>query len=46
VIFVVQDGTIAESGAHEDLMARGGIYAQLHDLQFRPDLEDGLRLRA
>ena len=35
VIFVVSDGTIAESGAHEQLMKRGGIYAKLHDLQFQ-----------
>ena len=35
VIFVVSEGTIAESGAHEQLMKRGGIYAKLHDLQFQ-----------
>lgn len=46
VIFVVQEGAIVERGRHEELMARGGVYAHLHDLQFRPDLEDELRLRA
>ena len=46
VIFVVDEGAIAESGRHEELMARGGMYARLHDLQFRPDLEDEVRLRA
>jgi subfamily B ATP-binding cassette protein MsbA len=36
VIFVVQDGRIVESGRHEDLLRRGGLYAQLYELQFRP----------
>ncbi len=34
VIFAVKDGTIAESGSHEELMAAGGLYASLHDIQF------------
>jgi subfamily B ATP-binding cassette protein MsbA len=34
VIFVVEEGTIAESGNHAQLMRRGGVYARLHDLQF------------
>jgi len=32
-IAVVQDGRITELGSHEDLMALGGRYAQLFDLQ-------------
>jgi ATP-binding cassette, subfamily B, bacterial len=35
MIFVVKDGTIAERGRHEDLIRSGGLYAELHDLQFR-----------
>src|SRR5207253_10330684 len=35
VIFVVQDGTIVESGDHEQLMKKSGVYAELHELQFR-----------
>jgi ATP-binding cassette, subfamily B, bacterial len=34
VIFVVDEGGIKESGTHEELMKAGGVYCQLHDLQF------------
>ena len=33
-ILVLEDGTIRERGKHADLLALGGIYARLHDLQF------------
>jgi len=33
-IIVLESGTIAESGTHEQLIARGGLYSQLHRLQF------------
>ncbi len=33
-IFVIQDGAIAETGKHDELMAKGGLYAKLHDIQF------------
>jgi len=35
VIFVVKDGTIVERGNHQELLRKGGLYAELHDLQFR-----------
>jgi ATP-binding cassette subfamily B protein len=35
VIFVLQDGLIVERGTHEQLVARGEIYAGLHRRQFR-----------
>jgi ATP-binding cassette subfamily B protein len=34
LILVVDDGTIAERGKHEELLQLGGLYAQLYDLQF------------
>ena len=35
LIFALQDGRIVESGTHRALLARGGLYAQLHEIQFR-----------
>ncbi len=34
VIFVVQDGRITESGKHDELIQKGGLYAELCELQF------------
>jgi ATP-binding cassette subfamily B protein len=34
VIFAVQDGVIVEHGSHDELLARGGVYAELYDQQF------------
>lgn len=34
-IVVVEEGTITERGSHEDLMAKGGTYKGLYELQFR-----------
>jgi subfamily B ATP-binding cassette protein MsbA len=33
-ILVVEDGQIRENGTHADLLARGGSYARLHEMQF------------
>jgi ATP-binding cassette subfamily B protein len=37
IIFVVKDGTITESGKHEELLKSGGLYSELYELQFRPE---------
>ena len=34
VILVVEDGRIVERGTHEQLLARGGRYAELYETQF------------
>jgi len=34
IIFVLKDGTIVEHGNHDQLTAAGGLYAELHDIQF------------
>ncbi len=48
VIFVVRDGTVVESGKHDELLARGGLYAQLYETQFRAqeEAEDAAALPA
>ena len=34
LILVMKDGDIIESGTHEDLLAKGGFYAELYNSQF------------
>jgi ABC-type multidrug transport system fused ATPase/permease subunit len=34
-IVVMEAGRIVDEGTHDALIARGGLYAELHDLQFR-----------
>ena len=43
-ILVLQEGRVAESGAHDDLVSSSGLYARLHDLQEQgrdPVIESG-----
>jgi subfamily B ATP-binding cassette protein MsbA len=35
VIFVVNEGEIVERGDHSELLRKGGLYAELHELQYR-----------
>jgi subfamily B ATP-binding cassette protein MsbA len=42
-IAVLDNGTIRERGTHEELLARGGLYARLYDIQFR-DAEPASRV--
>jgi ATP-binding cassette, subfamily B, bacterial len=37
VIFVIDKGRIIEHGRHEELITAGGLYAQLHEIQFRDE---------
>jgi ATP-binding cassette subfamily B protein len=34
-IFVIEDGTVVESGRHEELLRKGGRYASFYRLQLR-----------
>ncbi len=36
-IVVMQQGEIVETGRHDELLAHGGLYRRLHDLQFREE---------
>jgi ATP-binding cassette subfamily B protein len=49
VIYVVERGRIVERGSHQELLDRGGLYAQLYEQQFRggeveAECEDGVVL--
>ncbi|MFH1499077.1 MAG: ABC transporter ATP-binding protein [Verrucomicrobiota bacterium] len=35
IILVMDQGRLAESGTHADLLTRGGLYSKLHALQFK-----------
>ena len=36
-ILLLDDGQIRERGTHDELLARGGLYARLYELQFGPE---------
>jgi ATP-binding cassette subfamily B protein len=37
IIFVVKDGEVVERGKHAELMKLKGLYAELHNLQFKEE---------
>ena len=37
LIHVIDNGGLAESGSHTELIAKDGLYARLYQLQFRED---------
>jgi subfamily B ATP-binding cassette protein MsbA len=39
IIFVMDQGQIVEQGSHAELLAKNGLYARLHALQFAPEAE-------
>ncbi len=39
VIFVIDGGTIVERGTHEHLLAAGGLYSKLYEIQFRDEAD-------
>jgi subfamily B ATP-binding cassette protein MsbA len=40
-VLVLDQGRLVEAGRHEELLARGGLYAHLHRMQFREPSDDG-----
>jgi subfamily B ATP-binding cassette protein MsbA len=40
VIFVIENGTIAERGTHDKLLTTGGLYSRLYEIQFRHEDEN------
>jgi ABC-type multidrug transport system fused ATPase/permease subunit len=41
-ILVLEEGRIVERGTHDELVARGGLYTRVYDLQLR-DQEEVVR---
>ncbi len=39
IIFVIEEGTVAEQGNHEELLRKRGTYTELYELQFRSEGE-------
>ena len=39
LIVVLKDGEVAQQGTHNELMARGGMYRDIYELQLRPQEE-------
>src|SRR2546421_12618006 len=42
-LIVLDGGKLVETGTHRDLVGRGGLYSQLYEIQFKPQLTEGYR---
>ena len=45
-ILVVKDGQVVERGCHKDLVAKGGVYTELYNTQFKNKANEEEELRA
>ncbi|HOR01575.1 MAG TPA: ABC transporter ATP-binding protein [Anaerolineae bacterium] len=45
VILVLDQGRLVEQGTHAELLAQGGLYAQLYETQFRPGIVETISPR-
>lgn len=43
MIYVVDQGAVAQKGRHEELLAEGGLYKKLHEIQYEPAAEGEAR---
>lgn len=43
-LLVLDSGRLVEAGTHTELLARGGLYAQLYEIQFKPQLTGAVLL--
>jgi ABC-type multidrug transport system fused ATPase/permease subunit len=41
IIYVLEDGRVADSGTHHQLLARDGVYARLCRMQFEDSMSLG-----
>jgi ATP-binding cassette subfamily B protein len=46
LILVIDDGRVVERGTHQDLVAEGGLYAELYHTQFSEELDEVLDVGA
>src|SRR5437867_4912054 len=44
MIFVIDDGKVVDQGTHKELLARGGLYSRLYELQSRGEEENSEEL--
>ncbi|MBM2810433.1 MAG: transporter [Chloroflexi bacterium] len=45
-LVVLDQGRLVEMGTHRELLARGGLYAELFEIQFKPQLTEALKAPA